>query len=151
MDRDTLLSRMIGLACACANNVPTDRTEGLLMAGLYALSPEAPLSDEQAERLVRRIEEDKRLVAPNCASCTSRCGRTDDYDMARWYASPEAVRREKDLILRGLISRVRARGFDPFVYDALRALAEDWEPETLHWYAERAGSEHDDEGSTDHG
>ena len=151
MDRDTLLSRMIGLACACTSNVPTDRTEGLLTAGLYALSPEAPLSDEQTERLIHRLEEDKRLVAPNCASCTARCGRTDDYDMSRWHTAPEAVRQEKDQILRELVSRVQARGMDPFVYDALQALAEDWEPETLHWYAEEARSVHDDEGSTDHG
>ena len=135
--KDELLSCMIGLACACSNNPPTENTDGLLMAGLHALRPDAAMTPEQLRRLTERVKADKHAVSPNCATCTSRCGRTDDYDMARWHAAPEAVRAEKEAILSGIITLSR-QGMQPFIYQALQALCEDWGPDTLHWYAEEA-------------
>lgn len=138
MLHDELLSRMIGLACACSTNPATDATDGLLMAGLLAVTGRCSMSDEQIVRLSERIRQDKEAVSPNCVSCTSRCGRTDDYNMARWHSAPEDISQLKKAILDGIADLVQSKGMQPFVYDALRALAEDWKAESFRWYEDEA-------------
>ena len=60
---------------------------------------------EGAETLrdwIRRINEEKTRVVPGCASCESRCGNTDNYDMNRLWNSDEDTRSLKSLLLFGI-------------------------------------------------
>lgn len=133
--RERLLGCMIGLARTCSTNPPTEETSGLLMAGLMAMEG-SMMTDDQLRRLTDRVIADKAKVSPNCATCQSRCGKNDDYDLKRLYEAPEDVRDMKLRILRGVCAMAKASVVDQLTFDCLFALAEDWDAETLRWYAE---------------
>lgn len=134
--RRELLGCLIGLARTCSNNPPTDETEGLMLAGLFAADEAVPMTPERLRALIDRVKADKVAVSPNCASCLSPCGKNDDYDLRRLDAAEPEVRAAKERILRGLMARGRAGRRGKILFDALFALAEDWDAETLRGYAE---------------
>lgn len=136
--QDELCGCLIGLARTCSTNPPTANTDGLLLAGLVATMEDAPFTIEQLVRLTQRIRSDKNEVSPNCAACVSRCGKNDDYDMSRLYAAPDEVRQVKLDILSGLQALAQRGAMSGFIYDALFALAEDWDVQTLAWYRDEA-------------
>ncbi len=51
-----------------------------------AAKPEADTT--ALERMRNIVETEKHRVAPNCATCTMRCGNTDNYDLARLWNAP---------------------------------------------------------------
>ena len=134
--RRELLGCLIGLARTCSNNPPTDETEGLLLAGLHAADEATALDDERLRALMDRVRADKVAVSPNCAVCASPCGKNDDYDLARIDRAEPAVRAVKERILRALMQWGHRGLMSRLVFDALFALAEDWDAQTLAWYAE---------------
>lgn len=134
--RQQLLGCMIGLARTCSNNVPTEETEGLLLAGLMAMGERGIMNEAQVLRLIQRVKADKARVSPNCVSCTHRCGKNDDYDVRRLLTAPDAVRRAKLTILRQLQARAARGVVDQLTFDSLFALAEDWEADAFAWYVE---------------
>ena len=134
--RRELLGCLIGLARTCSNNPPTDQTDGLLLAGLHAADEAVALEPELLRALIARVKADKAAVSPNCVHCASPCGKNDDYDVARIDQAEPAIRAVKERILRALMLRGHRGHMDKLVYDALFALAEDWDEATLAWYAE---------------
>ena len=134
--RRELLGCLIGLARTCSNNPPTDETEGLLLAGLHAADEAVAMAPDRLRSLIDRVKADKIAVSPNCANCASPCGKNDDYDLRRMDAADPAVRAVKERILRGLMACGHQGRMSPLVFDALFALAEDWDAETLGWYAD---------------
>ncbi|MCH5287044.1 MAG: hypothetical protein J1E43_06460 [Christensenellaceae bacterium] len=134
--RRELLGCLIGLARTCSNNPPTDETEGLLLAGLHAADEAVPMEPDRLWALISRVRADKAAVSPNCANCASPCGKNDDYDLARLDAADPAIRAVKERILRGLMACGHQGRMSKLVFDALFALAEDWDEQTLGWYAD---------------
>lgn len=134
--RARLVGACIGLARTCSNNPVTDQTEGLLLAGLHASDPAVPMTAEQLTRLIDRIHADKAQVSPNCVNCASPCGKNFDYDLTRLDAAPADVRQVKQTILSNLRQMAHRGRMEQLVFDALFALAEDWDAEALRWYAE---------------
>ena len=134
--RRELLGCLIGLARTCSNNPPTDQTGGLLLAGLHAADEAIALEPELLRALIARVKADKAAVSPNCVHCASPCGKNDDYDMTRIARAEPAIRAVKERILRALMRRGHRGRMDKLVYDALFALAEDWDEPTLAWYSE---------------
>lgn len=134
--RRELLGCLIGLARTCSNNPPTDDTEGLLLAGLHAADETVTMSPDRLRALIDRVKTDKIAVSPNCANCASPCGKNDDYDLARIDAADPAIRAAKERILHGLMTRAHHGQMSQLIFDALFALAEDWDAETLGWYAD---------------
>ena len=135
--RRELLGCLIGLARTCSNNPPTGETEGLLLAGLHAADEAAALDPERLRALIARVRADKIAVSPNCANCASPCGKNDDYNLARIDQAEPAIRAVKERILRGLMRRGHQGRMDQLVFDALFALAEDWDESALRWYADK--------------
>ena len=133
--RRELLGCLIGLARTCSNNPPTDETEGLLLAGLHAADEVTALTPERLRALIDRVRADKLAVSPGCAACISPCGKNDDYDLNRMDAAEPPVREAKERILGLLIRRGHQGRMSPLVFDALFALAEDWDAPTLERYA----------------
>lgn len=133
--RRELLGCLIGLARTCSNNPPTDETEGLLLAGLHAADEAVALEPERLRALIGRVRADKLAVAPGCASCASPCGKNDDYDLRRMDAAEPPVREAKERILRLLVERGHQGRMSQLVFDALFALAEDWDAPALERYA----------------
>ena len=134
--RRELLGCLIGLARTCSNNPPTDETEGLLLAGLHAADEATALEDERIRALIDRVRADKAAVSPNCVTCALPCGKNEDYDLTRLDQAEPGVRAVKERMLRALIQWGHRGRMSKLVFDALFALAEDWDEQTLAWYAE---------------
>lgn len=138
--RQRLCGCLIGLARTCSNNPPTADTPGLLLAGLHLTDESVPAAEAQLTRMIERVQADKAQVSPNCVTCAARCGKNDDYDMARLFAAPDDVRAVKLAVLHGLQAMAHRGMMDQLLYDALFALAEDWDASALQWYADKVQS-----------
>ena len=55
------------------------------------------------------VETEKHRVAPNCATCTMRCGNTDNYDLDRLWAAPEDIRTLKLRLLAAVFRLAQGR------------------------------------------
>ena len=140
--QDELTGALIGLARACENNPKTENTDRLILGGLFTTVTNVSFNEETLRDWIRRINEEKTRVVPGCASCESRCGNTDNYDMNRLWNSDEDIRSLKSLLLFGIrgmaayayhamvLGRVSG-GVNGFFYKALYALAEDCGVEEL--------------------
>ena len=71
-----------------------------------------------------------------CAGCrtSSRCGNTDNYDLARLWDAPEELRTLKLRLLAALFTLAQRRSTDRIrkeICDDLFVLAEDWDSSLL--------------------
>lgn len=80
--RDTLLGALVGLARSTVNEPKTEDTDRVLASGLR-LAEDPDAAEDALRRMYHIVETEKHRVAPNCATCTMRCGNTDNYDLAR--------------------------------------------------------------------
>ena len=84
--QDRLVGALIGLSRAVDNNehLITPDTNAALLRALTASPPEA-------EAALTALQQQKRLLVPNCFDCASPCGRTADCDFpALLDAAPDA-------------------------------------------------------------
>ena len=58
---------------------------------------------ELCETLTEKIHAEKRILAPDCATCGAPCGKTADYDINQWKKEKEPVQEQKMLLLDRLI------------------------------------------------
>lgn len=125
-----LIGALIGLARATdGNTVRTEETGRLMRAGLAALRKNAH------QTLVEKIHTEKRILAPDCATCGAPCGKTADYDIKQWKNEAEPVQEQKWLLLKRLVEVAVACSdsaeVDYFLTKALFALGESWEAEWI--------------------
>ena len=131
--RDRLLGALIGLARATVNEPKTEDTDHVLAAGLRQAA--------RADAAEDIVETEKHRVAPNCATCTMRCGNTDNYDLARLWDAPEELRTLKLRLLAALFTLAQRRSTDRIrkeICDDLFVLAEDWDSSLLSPIVRRA-------------
>ncbi|WP_180952262.1 hydroxylamine reductase [Lachnoclostridium edouardi] len=135
--QDQLTSALIGLAKATYNNVKTEKTDKLILEGLFTTVTNVSFNDETLKLLIDRINQEKREIAPGCVSCPSPCANGDQYSMDQIWSADEDIRSLKSLILfgiRGMAAyayHAMVLGYtDPevnqFFYKALFALGENW-------------------------
>lgn len=142
MKEDKIISVLIGLIGACNNNPKTEITDELVIKSL-AFSLIYPNSgDDKILELVNEIRSEKNAIAPGCATCTSPCGNTSDYDMSRIYNTKNGICEIKVQILSKLKKLAaheylcrkseKRSGIDiQFFYRALAFISYDLEKETL--------------------
>ena len=131
--RDALLGALVGLARSTVNEPKTEDTDRVLASGLrLAADPDA--AEDALRRMYSIVETEKHRVAPNCATCTMRCGNTDNYDLARLWAAPEDIRALKLRLAQGRPDACAQEVID----QALFVLAEDWDEELLAPVVKRA-------------
>lgn len=137
--QDRLVGALIGLSRAVDNNehLITPDTNAALLRALTASPPEA-------EAALTAVQQQKRLLVPNCFDCASPCGRTADCDFpALLDAAPDA-RAARLSLLDILRTLARAQSTpDPaacaFLYRALFALGtETYTPANLQPYQNEA-------------
>ena len=137
--QDRLVGALIGLARAVDNNehLITPDTNAALLRALTASPPEA-------EAALTALQQQKRLLVPNCFDCAAPCGRTADCDFpALLDAAPDA-RDARLSLLDALRTIARAQSTpDPeacaFLYRALFALGtETYAPADLQPYQNEA-------------
>lgn len=138
--RDALLGALVGLARSTVNEPKTEDTDRVLASGLrLAADPDA--AEDALRRMYSIVETEKHRVAPNCATCTMRCGNTDNYDLTRLWDAPEELRTLKLRLLAALFTLAQRRSTDRIrkeICDDLFVLAEDWDSSLLSPIVRRA-------------
>mgnify|MGYP004622302991 FL=1 len=142
--RDELTGALIGLARATDNNADTSTdTWRIMIDALLTTDANADLDEEAIREQIDRVHAEKLRLVPDCAVCTSPCGRTADYDMQQLQRAPEDIRRIKSDILsgvRGLAAHAHRSMTPGSVVDgetgrffalALFAIGEDWDADEL--------------------
>ena len=136
--RDELIGSLIGLANTATGTVwkadaQTDKTvrEALALLGRRAQG--------DILRQIDVVRAEKARLAPDCAVCKNPCGRNADYDMQDLYAAQSEIRALKKLLICALAAMEPTDADMPFVYDALRALGDEWTPERLRPIVLEAG------------
>ena len=112
--QDQLTGALVGLSRA-VDNAP-DTNEGtwrLMIEGLFTTVTNVNFNEKTIRDLIDRVHAEKARLVPNCYSCTSRCGRNDDYDMHLLWSAQEDVRSLKSLILFGV------RGMAAYAHHAM--------------------------------
>lgn len=112
--QDEITGALIGLAGAVSGNenLITENTNKLVLEGLFACVTNVDFDNKVLEDVIERIHAEKSRIVPNCSSCMSKCGRTDDYDMQKLWNADEDIRSMKSLILFGI------RGMAAYAYHA---------------------------------
>lgn len=135
-----LVGALIGLSRAVDNNeyLITPATNAALLRALTAAT------SAECEAALTAVQQQKRLLVPNCFDCASPCGRTADCDFpALLNAAPDA-RAARLSLLDTLRTLARAQSTpDPaacaFLYRALFALGtETYTSADLHPYQSEA-------------
>ena len=141
--RDELTGALIGLARATDNKAETSvDTWRIMIKGLMMTDANADINENTLREQIGRVHAEKLRLAPDCAVCTSPCGRTADYDMGQLCCAPEDIRALKSDILSGArdvaahahctmtpdgVDREAGR----FFALALFAVGEDWDADEL--------------------
>ena len=143
--QDELTGALIGLARSAEGNMHllTERTDDLVIEGLFTTVTNVNFNNETITALIRRIEDEKNRMVPGCTACGAPCGRNDDYDMNDLWQADEDIRSLKSLILFGIrgmaayayhanVLGYRDQEVNRFFYKALYAVgAKDWGMEEL--------------------
>ena len=138
--QDELTGALIGLARSAEGNMHllTERTEDLVIEGLFTTVTNVNFNNETITALIHRIEDEKNRMVPGCTACGAPCGRNDDYDMNDLWQADEDIRSLKSLILFGIrgmaayayhanVLGYRDQEVNRFFYKALYAVgAKDW-------------------------
>ena len=130
MQGDVIISALIGLVGAVANNGKTEHTDAVIREAFLRLQ-----DPEREEETVRRIHDEKFTIAPDCATCKHPCGNTSDYDMAKFYATEERSVTAKRELIETLRSRLSApeeisAALPEDIYRGIAYLGYDLEPES---------------------
>lgn len=112
--QDKLTGALIGLARATEGNegMVLESTDKIILEGLFTTITNVNFNNDSISELIRRVEEEKKRLVPNCFCCASSCGKSDDYDMQKLWNANEDVRSLKSLILFGI------RGMAAYAYHA---------------------------------
>ncbi len=137
--QDKLTGALIGLARATEGNenLISASTDQAVLEGLFATLTNVNFDNEAIAALIKRVSEEKEKLVPNCASCASPCGRTNDYDMQNLWTADADIRSLKSLILFGIrgmaayayhaaVLGYTDKDVNKFFYKALFAIGMDW-------------------------
>ena len=102
MNKEHIISALIGLVGACNNNPKTENTDTIVLKALALLPESSNCDDEELQEILNEIYIEKNMVAPDCAVCAMPCGNTSDYDMNRIYQAEAGIRKVKLDIMTSL-------------------------------------------------
>ena len=140
--QDQLTGALIGLARAADTNAPAASTHRAVIEGLFTTLTNVNFNEETVRQQIDAVRREKAALIPNCDTCASPCGRTDEYDMNLLWEADEDIRSLKSLILFGLRGmaayayHAMVLGYtdeevNRFLYEGLFAIGEDWGMEEL--------------------
>ena len=120
-----VLSALVALALAAEGN------ESNITADTRGLITEAINDDGgNTESLLKRIEDERKRLVPDCFHCASPCGRTAAYDLEGFINADEETKKAKQILLSSL-KEVSGKG-DDLIFRVLYAIGrDDWSAEEL--------------------
>ena len=109
---DAVLAAAVGVVRAgeTAEELLTPETGELLRHALLLTDPSAKPDSDTLRGLLEELRREKARLAPDCAVCSSPCGRTADADIDALAAAPEETRPVRRAILS--LARELARNGD---------------------------------------
>lgn len=131
--QDELIGALIGLANAAENGSPTDKTDMLILKGLFTTITNVNFNNVTIKQLTEEIHVEKNNINSQ---------KFSDYDMKKLWSDHEDIRSLKSLILFG-IKGMAAYAYHAkvlgktdnevtsFFYKALRAIGSENDPEKL--------------------
>lgn len=139
--QDQLTGALIGLARAAVKNSPNERTDKLMIEGLFTTVTNVNFDDESLEALIKKVDAEKAAISSGCSCCGS-CGSTDNYDMNELWNANEDIRSLKSLILFGLrgvgayayhamVLEYTDEAVNDFLYEGMYAVGEDYNMDQL--------------------
>lgn len=102
MNKDRIISALIGLIGACNNNPKTENTDTIVLEALALMSENSSCDDKALQEIIDEIYAEKNVIAPECVVCAMPCGNTSDYDMNKIYQAEDEIREMKLDILKKL-------------------------------------------------
>ena len=111
--QDELTGALIGLARAAEGKEHSKEADHLIVKGLFATLTNVSFDDNALNELLEEAGRLKDSLSPLCSSCTSECGKTEDFDLNRLWTDNEDIRSLKSLILFGM------RGMAAYAYHAM--------------------------------
>ena len=131
--QDELTGALIGLARASKSGNPTDKTDVLILKGLFTTITNVNFNDVTIKKMKTEVEQEKGRV---------NAEKFEDYDMNMIWDAHEDIRSLKSLILFGIKGMAAYayhayalgktdRTVTDFLYEALYALGEDKSPNDL--------------------
>ena len=112
--QDDLTGALIGLVRTINGDTSlmTQDIHEMIMKGLFITITNVNFDNENIQKFIDQIHAKQNAISEGCATCSCRCGRTDDYDMNRIWNADEDIRSLKSLILFGI------RGMAAYAYHA---------------------------------
>ena len=112
--QDKLTGALIGLVRTINGDISlmTQDIHEMIMKGLFITITNVNFDNDDIQKFIDQIHDKQNSISEGCATCTHRCGRTDDYDMNLIWNADEDVRSLKSLILFGI------RGMAAYAYHA---------------------------------
>ncbi len=142
--QDQLTGALIGISRASNGNehLLTEEITSLIIESLFATLTNVNFDNDSLNDLLNRAKAAKKSMVPDCFSCASCCGRTDDYDMNELWNADEDIRSLKSLILFGIrgmaayayhaaVLGCHDKSVEDFLYKALFVIGEDMAMEEL--------------------
>lgn len=111
--QDKLTGALISLARSYNGNATDEISDKIILEGLFTTVTNVNFNDETINQMIDKVLADKNRVVPDCSSCASPCGRTDDYNLDNLWSADEDIRSLKSLILFGI------RGMSAYAYHAM--------------------------------
>ena len=100
-------------ARACRDVPVTGRISRIILEGLFTTVTNVSFDGDSIREMIRRVQEEKAAIVPDCGGCGAPCGQNNDYGMAGLWYGDEDIRSLKSLILFGI------RGMAAYAYHAM--------------------------------
>lgn len=130
---DKLIGALVGLARAVETDLCliTEPLNELVKKCLKAAGTESGKEQNELALLIEEVHLAKANVAPDCAKCTSPCGRTNDYDMKLLRGEKDDDIKNSKLRIISLLHNISALGkaennSSIYLYSALCAVGSDY-------------------------
>lgn len=110
--QDELTGALIALARATEGTDVEKATAQIIIEGLFTTITNVNFNNKAIIAMTERIRAEKQRLSPDCSSCGSPCGKTEEYEMDLLWKDHEDIRSLKSLILFGI------RGMAAYAYHA---------------------------------
>lgn len=112
--QDKLTGSLVALAEAVGDQKVSEKTDRIMIEGLFATLTNVNFDDEALEKLIETALKEKEGYASGCSACQAPCGRMEIYEMEKvWKEPDEDIKSLKSLLLFGL------RGIAAYAYHAM--------------------------------
>ena len=112
--QDKLTGSLVALAEAVGEQNVSEKTNRIMIEGLFATLTNVNFDDEALEKLIETALKEKEVYASGCSACQAPCGRMEIYEMEKvWREPDEDIKSLKSLLLFGL------RGIAAYAYHAM--------------------------------